>query len=246
VSPKSSSNEISHTSPAGCCAAVASGHGRPAETRAARSATRRLLPVPGSPQIKDNLPNGKRPGQSHSSALGATSHKRTIAGRSSGAGSSPGVQTGAASASSCSRSAVPPASSQFETSPFSGNSGRSKTLTSAATVASERATACPWSFPFLSLSGKMTTDRPRRGSPYSAFQFPAPPGAVVAISPSAASRSASFSPSTKNTGRAESAAVNSGNRYSTRRTPCKFLIQPPGLLGSGRRCRKSLGSNRTT
>lgn len=42
----------------------ASGQGRPAETRAARSAMSKDLPVPGSPMRRVSLPRGMRAGQS--------------------------------------------------------------------------------------------------------------------------------------------------------------------------------------
>lgn len=75
----------------------AGGNPAPVDTRAARSAVMVLLPNPGSPISSDTMPNGMRPGHSHSTGLGVMSQalRVTMRGpRAGGGGDRPGDAPG--------------------------------------------------------------------------------------------------------------------------------------------------------
>src|SRR5690606_31726986 len=79
-----------------------------------------------------------------------------------------------------SSSAVCPASSQSETSPFGGSPGSSTIRTSSATAFTAVAISLACFRPGSSLSGRITTRRPASDSVYCGCHLPAPPGHVVA------------------------------------------------------------------
>ena len=115
--------------------------------------------------------------------------------RASQAGWPAGVQNGALLIRACSASAVPPASSQSDTSPLRCRSGNSTTLIVRAWLARWRATSCACSRPASSLSGRITTALSANQWPKLSDHLPQPPGFVLAQKPAAVRRSASFSPS---------------------------------------------------
>jgi len=84
-------------------------------------------------------------------------------------------------------SRVPPAFRQSVKSPFAGKPGSSTMRTEPASLnrAAETTAAC--FLPGAPLSGKMTTERPRRVSEYSGRHLPAPIALQVASRPSASS-----------------------------------------------------------
>ena len=136
-------------------------------------------------------------------------------------------------------------------SPFSGRPGQAEAIsrirTLFATPCSESATLRACSAPGWSLSGTMATSAPASCSLCSGRHLPAPIGEVVAVIPSAAMLSASFSPSTTRIIRpAAMAFLTSGSRYTTGLTPLIDQRYPPLAVGSFTRCRKSFGMNRTT
>jgi len=82
--------------------------------------------------------------------------------------------------------------------------------TLAAVPSKDRYTSAMCLEPGGSLSGTSTTWRSRRASAYAVRHFPAPPAFVVAVQPSAAARSQSFSPSKTNIASSGSAATMAG------------------------------------
>src|SRR5262245_41100972 len=159
-------------------------------------------------------------------------------------GTTAGVHSGVLSSNSASSPTVPPAASQSETSLvwLVSRSGSSSTEIRSALPCSDAATFCACSHPALSLSAITNTFAPRNVSLNSSCHLPAPRGLHVPAAGklSAASLSTSFSPSVTITGKpCFNPVSNSGKRYKTRRTPCRFQIQPP--LPSGWRCLKSFG-----
>ncbi len=136
-------------------------------------------------------------------------------GRRSGIGSGGGGELASASARSArssSRSLVRPWSIQSDTSPFSGKPSSLRIATARAVSFRSRATVSACACPASSLSGRTTTRRAARNFANSERHLFAPPGLVVAVSPSPVRRSASFSPSTRNTGARGLAAMSSGRR----------------------------------
>ena len=118
-----------------------------------------------------------------------------IKGRSSSVSSCSKV--GAAATSAWSSSGVCPASSQSLMSPFSASPGSSMSFAVIRWAAHERATSCWCLAPAASLSRRITASRHPAVLSYcvwTSLHFPAPLLLHVAGSPSAASRSASFSP----------------------------------------------------
>jgi hypothetical protein len=132
-------------------------------------------------------------------------------------------------------------SSQLLTSSPSARSGSATTRTVLTTPYSASAAVRAFLRPGSSLSCRMITSRPAKAWMQSSVHLPA--ATVVAQWPSAAMRSASFSPSVTKTV-ASGYFSSSGQRYSTRFTSPSELIQPP--CPSGRRWLNVFGSKRST
>jgi hypothetical protein len=148
--------------------------------------------------MRTTFPRGSRPNHSHETSSGSTSKSSTPGPLLAAPGSS--FATGTSPASRVSSPAVPPASSQSLTSPFSGSPGSSSTFTFAPAFTRLAATRSACFLPGGSLSGRIATLPPASVLAYESLHLPAPIGQVVAAKPSLSRRCASLSPSTTKTG----------------------------------------------
>ena len=124
-------------------------------------------------------------------------------------------------------SAVPPASSQSEASPFGSRPGRWTMRTTLAMPSRDCATCAACRPPGRSLSGRMATRRPRKCVAYSSRHLSAPPAFVVATNPTFGQPVGILFAFNDQDPIAGSAASSSGRRYGTRRTSPRVHIQPP-------------------